>query len=99
MNSQESIRALPDYLFPPFPTPKYFFSNFQARNDPYNLKSLITIILLQLRQKIASATSAIKSVFGQEETRQNAVRFMPGVSIAFSFILIVHHLLYLYCVG
>ncbi|OMO49606.1 Arsenical pump ATPase, ArsA/Get3 [Corchorus olitorius] len=26
----------------------------------------------QLRQKIASATSAIKSVFGQEETRQNA---------------------------
>ncbi|XP_020229747.1 ATPase ARSA1 [Cajanus cajan] len=28
--------------------------------------------ILKLRQKIASATSAIKSVFGQEETRQNA---------------------------
>ncbi|XP_060676036.1 ATPase GET3B-like isoform X1 [Ziziphus jujuba] len=28
--------------------------------------------LLKLRQKIASATSAIKSVFGQEETRQDA---------------------------
>ncbi|TKY51615.1 putative arsenical pump-driving ATPase [Spatholobus suberectus] len=27
--------------------------------------------ILKLRQKIASATSAIKSVFGQEETRQN----------------------------
>lgn len=29
--------------------------------------------LLQLKQKLASATSAIKSVFGQEETRQDAV--------------------------
>ncbi|TYG51445.1 hypothetical protein ES288_D10G258200v1 [Gossypium darwinii] len=28
--------------------------------------------ILKLREKIASATSAIKSVFGQEETRQNA---------------------------
>ncbi|PPD97314.1 hypothetical protein GOBAR_DD05659 [Gossypium barbadense] len=28
--------------------------------------------ILKLRQKIASATSAIKSVFGQEETKQNA---------------------------
>ncbi|XVE99288.1 hypothetical protein REPUB_Repub03eG0185600 [Reevesia pubescens] len=28
--------------------------------------------ILKLRQKIASATSAIKSVFGQEETQQNA---------------------------
>lgn len=28
---------------------------------------------LQLRQKISSATSAIKNVFGQEETRQDAV--------------------------
>ncbi|KAK7357028.1 hypothetical protein VNO80_16309 [Phaseolus coccineus] len=28
--------------------------------------------ILKLRQKIASATSAIKSVFGQEDTRQNA---------------------------
>ncbi|XWS66177.1 hypothetical protein CRYUN_Cryun05aG0177600 [Craigia yunnanensis] len=28
--------------------------------------------ILKLRQKIVSATSAIKSVFGQEETRQNA---------------------------
>ncbi|EOY18703.1 hypothetical protein QUC31_006380 [Theobroma cacao] len=28
--------------------------------------------ILKLRQKIASATSAIKSVFGQEETRQNS---------------------------
>ncbi|KAA3481631.1 ATPase ASNA1-like protein isoform X1 [Gossypium australe] len=28
--------------------------------------------ILKLREKVASATSAIKSVFGQEETRQNA---------------------------
>ncbi|PNY07675.1 arsenical pump-driving ATPase-like protein, partial [Trifolium pratense] len=33
---------------------------------------LIPIILLQLRQKIASATSAIKSVFGQEKNPQDA---------------------------
>ncbi|MBA0721393.1 hypothetical protein Golax_008939 [Gossypium laxum] len=32
--------------------------------------------ILKLRQKIASATSAIKSVFGQEETKQNAVRLI-----------------------
>lgn len=29
--------------------------------------------LFQLKQKLASATSAIKSVFGQEETKQDAV--------------------------
>lgn len=27
-------------------------------------------------------------MFGQEETRQNAVRFIPVVTVAFSFILI-----------
>jgi hypothetical protein len=42
--------------------------------------------LLQLRQKIASATSAIKSVFGQEETRQDAVSLMSlGIGVAFYF--------------
>lgn len=47
---------------------------------------LILLWLLQLRQKISSATSAIKSVFGQEETHQeDAVSFISLVTITISF--------------
>lgn len=47
---------------------------------------LILLWLLQLRQKISSATSAIKSVFGQEEKRQeDAVSFISLVTITISF--------------
>jgi hypothetical protein len=34
-------------------------------------------LFLQLRSKIASATSAIKSVFGQEVQQQDAVGVLP----------------------
>lgn len=34
------------------------------------------VFLIKLKQKIASATSAIKSVFGQEQTQDDAVRIL-----------------------
>jgi hypothetical protein len=41
---------------------------------------------LQLKQKIASATSAIKSVFGQEQTQQDAVSLISlGIGVVLSF--------------
>lgn len=50
--------------------------------------------MLQLRQKIASATSAIKSVFGQEENRQeDAVSLLLYVAISVSSFCNA----YLYC--
>lgn len=39
----------------------------------YYCLCLIYMNPVQLKQKISSATSAIKSVFGQEENRQDAV--------------------------
>lgn len=40
---------------------------------------------LQLRQKISSATSAIKSVFGQEENRQDSVSLMIAYACKCNF--------------
>lgn len=43
---------------------------------------------IQLKKKLASATSAIKSVFGKEETRQDAVSMEPfcnGLPASFEY--------------
>jgi arsenite-transporting ATPase len=49
--------------------------------------------ILKLRSKIASATSAIKSVFGQEVQQQDAVSVLPGsYGIAYCFFMGVANL-------
>jgi len=46
------------------------------------------VLFPQLRSKIASATSAIKSVFGQEVQQQDAVSVQPSsYGIAYCFFM------------
>lgn len=59
------------------------------------LFSLIcTVFLIKLKQKIASATSAIKSVFGQEQTQDDAVSILHLDLVFIRLLYKVRNILY-----